>query len=230
MDWFQAVDIYCERTSAAYWAEPFNALSNLAFPLAALWAAVAARRRGLGQPILWILITMAALIGFGSFLFHTHANRWSELADTLPIWSFVGAFVLTAMHHIGGMAPAKVARVAGFIALAVVLTIWLLASGEGADAAAHQADPLNGSGQYAPAVVALLVFSVFTWWRTSPSAPWIWAATATFLLSLAFRTVDMAICASLPLGSHFVWHLLNAVMIGLLLQMLIRNLHAKVPR
>ena len=227
MDWFQAVDIYCERTSAAYWAEPFNALSNLAFPLAALWAAVEARRRGLHQPILWLLITMAAGIGLGSYLFHTHANRWSELADTLPIWSFVGVFVLTAMHHIGGMPLTKVARIAGLVALAVGLTIWLLASGEGADAAAHQADPLNGSGQYVPAVLALLAFSILAWKRRHPAAPWIWAATATFLLSLSFRTVDMAICSRLPLGSHFLWHMLNGLMIGLLLHMLIRTLSTR---
>lgn len=224
MDWLQAVDIYCERTTAAYWAEPYNALSNLAFPLAALWAAVEARRRRLRQPILWVLIIMAALIGLGSFLFHTHANRWSELADTLPIWSFVGVFVLTAMHHIGGMTWAKVARIAGIVVLAVILTIWLLAFGEGADAVAHQADPLNGSGQYAPAVMALLAFSFFTGVRRHPAAPWVWAATATFIVSLAFRTVDMAICTRLPLGSHFLWHMLNGLMIGLLLQMLIRTL------
>ena len=227
MDWLQAVDIYCERTSAAYWSEPVNALSNIAFPLAALWAAVEARKRRLRQPILWLLIAMAALIGLGSYLFHTHANRWSELADTLPIWSFVGLFVLTAMHHVGGMSLARVARVAGVIALAVGGTIWLLAFGEGADATAHAADPLNGSGQYAPALLALLVFSFFTWKRRNPAGPWIWAATATFIASLAFRTFDVSVCAAFPLGTHFLWHLLNAVMIGLLLQMLIRTLDAR---
>ncbi len=224
MDWTQAVDIYCERTSPAYWAEPVNAASNASFVLAALWAAYEARKRGLTQPILWILIPMAGLIGIGSYLFHTHANRWSELADTLPIWSFVGLFVLTAMHYVGGMPVARVLRVAGFIVVAVVATIWLLASGEGADSAAHAADPLNGSGQYAPALAALLVFSFFTWKRQSPSGPWIWAATLTFLTSLTFRTFDVAVCAAFPLGTHFMWHLLNGLMIGLLLQMLIRAL------
>jgi hypothetical protein len=227
VDWLQAVDIYCERTSAAYWAEPINALTNASFLLAAIWAALEARKRGLTQPILWILITMAGLIGVGSFLFHTHANRWSELADTLPIWSFVGLFVLTAMHHVGGLSLARVLRVAGFVVVAVVLTIWLLASGEGADAAAQAADPLNGSGQYAPALLALLVFSVFSWIRKSPAGPWIWAATATFLVSLAFRTFDIAVCPTFPLGTHFMWHLLNGLMIGLLLQMLIRALDAR---
>lgn len=229
MGWFAVVDIYCERTSAAYWAEPVNAASNASFVLAALWAAYDARKRGLTQPILWLLIAMAGLIGVGSFLFHTHANRWSELADTLPIWSFVGVFVLTAMHHIGGMSAARVARVAGIVALAVAGTIWLLASGEGADAAAHAADPLNGSGQYAPALAALLVFSAVAWRRQSPVARWIWAATATFVLSLTFRTLDMAVCASFPAGTHFLWHLLNGLMVGLLLQMLIRTLDRPAP-
>ena len=222
MDWTQAVDIYCERTTAAYWAEPVNALTNASFLAAALWASLEARKRRLTQPILWILITMAGLIGIGSFLFHTHANRWSELADTLPIWSFVGLFVLTAMHYVGGMPLARVLRVAGLVAVAVILTIWLLASGEGADPVAQAADPLNGSGQYAPALLALLVFSFFTWKRKSPAGPWIWAATATFLASLTFRTMDMALCSALPLGTHFMWHLLNGLMIALLLQMLIR--------
>lgn len=228
MNWFQAVDIYCERTSPAFWAEPVNAFSNAAFVLAAVWAAFEARKRGLNQPILWILIAMAALIGLGSFLFHTHANRWSELADTLPIWSFVGVFVLAAMHYVGGMTVARVLRVAGLVAVAVVLTIWLLASGEGADAAAQAADPLNGSGQYAPAVGALLAFSALSWWRKSPTGPWVWAATATFVASLVFRTLDRAICATFPIGTHFIWHCLNGLMIGLLLQMLIRALQPRI--
>jgi hypothetical protein len=36
LDWLTPVDIYCERTSAAFWAEPANALTNLSSVLAAL--------------------------------------------------------------------------------------------------------------------------------------------------------------------------------------------------
>jgi hypothetical protein len=44
------------------------------------------------------------------------------------------------------------------------------------------------------------------------------AAAALFFVSLAFRTVDRAICGVFPLGAHFVWHLLNAVVLWLLLK------------
>ena len=43
---FQTIDAYCERTDPGYWAEPVNALTNLAFLLAALIA----WRRSAGLP------------------------------------------------------------------------------------------------------------------------------------------------------------------------------------
>lgn len=216
MDWFAAVDIYCERTSPAFWAEPVNALSNLSFIAAALWAAVAARRRG-ADGVVWALIVMAGLIGVGSFLFHTFANTWSEYADTIPIWGFVACFVFVAMARIGGVKPGRIGAIALGVAASVIVV--MLASGEG-----ESGPPgvLNGSGQYAPALVALLVFSGLTRRRRHPMWPWVWGATGVFCLSLVFRTIDMAICPSLAIGSHFLWHLLNGLMVALLLQMLLR--------
>ena len=42
MDWTRQIDSYCERLGPDYWAEPVNALTNLAFVLAAalLWPRV----------------------------------------------------------------------------------------------------------------------------------------------------------------------------------------------
>ena len=215
MDWLAPVDIYCERVGASFWSEPVNALSNLAFVAAALWAAVTARGRGMPRMV-WGLIGLAGLIGLGSFLFHTFANAWSEYADTIPIWSFVALFVMVAMQRIGGVAPGRIGVIA--LGVAAVLVVVLLASGEAGGAPA----PLNGSLQYAPALIALLVFAILSQRRRHPMAPRIWATAGVFCLSLVFRTVDMAVCAAFPLGSHFMWHLLNGLMVALLLQILIR--------
>ncbi|NJN40478.1 MAG: hypothetical protein HC807_06085 [Gammaproteobacteria bacterium] len=32
-------------------------------------------------------------------------------------------------------------------------------------------------------------------------------------MSLTFRTLDRDLCAAIPLGTHFLWHLLNAVVL-----------------
>lgn len=221
MDWFAAVDIYCERTAPGFWGEPWNAVTNLSFLAASIWGAMTARARGLRAPDAWVLIALAAVIGLGSFLFHTLANQWSSLAEVLPIWSFVAVFMLVAMHRLGGMAWGRVALWAGAVVAVAVLVVVFLAGPEGAPS--QGPDPLNGSGQYAPAVVAILAFALFTQAKRHPAAPWLWACLLTFLVSLTFRTLDRDICAAWPMGTHFVWHLMNGLLIGLLLQMLVRT-------
>ena len=52
-------------------------------------------------------------------------------------------------------------------------------------------------------------------------------AGGVFALSLGFRTLDAPLCGTLPLGTHFLWHLLNGLMLWLLLRALI--LHGRVP-
>ena len=42
-------------------------------------------------------------------------------------------------------------------------------------------------------------------------------------LSLVFRSMDAAVCGAFPVGTHFVWHLLNATMLGWMITMLRRH-------
>jgi hypothetical protein len=54
--------------------------------------------------------------------------------------------------------------------------------------------------------------------RTTRAGRMMLAAAAVFAVSLTFRTVDLAVCASLPLGTHAAWHTLNAVVLYLLVR------------
>ncbi|SEN37708.1 hypothetical protein SAMN05216227_101288 [Pseudorhodobacter antarcticus] len=104
------------------------------------------------------------------------------------------------------------------LGVAALLVVVFLASGEGEAGPA----PLNGSLQYAPAMGALAVFAILTWRRGHVLRHWALAAAGVFALSLVFRTVDLAVCAAFPTGSHFMWHVLNGAMVAILLQMLVR--------
>lgn len=214
MDWVTPVDIYCERTGPGFWAEPVNAWSNLAFLFAALWAARAGRRRGEGGAF-WALVGLTALVGVGSFLFHTVAQHWAELLDVAPIWLFVGLYIDSVVARLKGGPPRIATRLA--IGAGVAATIWF-SVGHEQSGAAH----LNGALQYAPALLALIALALIL--RRRGLAAWRLAggAAAVFALSLTLRSVDMAVCAAAPRGVHFFWHILNAAMMALLLAALTR--------
>ena len=85
-NWFDSVDMYCERLDPSFWAEPFNALSNLSFIVAGflLWR--------LRSPRSKLIATLVILIGLGSFSFHTFANRLTGLIDVLVIAIYLVTF------------------------------------------------------------------------------------------------------------------------------------------
>ncbi len=84
MDWSQPIDLYCERTDAAFWSEPVNAVSNVAFLIAAAAAFVRWRRGDRGDWPALALIGVVTAVGIGSFTFHTVATRGAVLADVDP--------------------------------------------------------------------------------------------------------------------------------------------------
>ena len=229
MDLFTTIDIYCERTDASYWSEPINALTNLSFVLFALWAygtyrTLSIREQRLGNDwMILIAIIMAGLIGIGSFLFHTHATVWASHTDVIPIWSFVAFYLFLAIYRIVGLPLWRALRVYA-ISLAVTAgVLWsvstaLLAS-DGADAVS---DGFNGSTQYLPGMIALYGFALVMFFRRHAARRWIFAAALTFSVSIYFRTIDLDVCTAFPLGTHFLWHSLNGLFIGFLLQALVR--------
>ncbi|CAO4170299.1 ceramidase domain-containing protein [Methylorubrum populi] len=207
--WFEPVRAYCERTDAGFWAEPVNALTNAAFLLAAGLAVRHARGDG---PVL-ALAAVVFVVGLGSFLFHTLANRWSMLADVIPIAVFIYGYFALAMIRFFGLGP--------LVATAVTLTFAAFNLGltPALDALSGRsvAGLTNGSIDYVPAILALLGVGLALLPRAPGIARSVLVTAGIFLVSLAFRTVDVASCGSLPLGTHFLWHVLNAVVLYRLL-------------
>jgi len=231
MDWWTPIDIYCERVGTAFWAEPWNALSNASFIAAAIWGWVVARREKLLSPEIVIAILMAGLIGIGSFLFHTFATHWAELADVIPIWSFVAYIVVLSIHKLGGSRWGHTLRVVGIAAAVMGGLFWLFSGPLASDPGAAAPSPLNGSEQYAPALVALWAFALVGYWRGFAARRWMLASALVFSASLVARTLDLMLCEIYPTGTHWIWHGLNGLMIGLVLQSLLVSLMAmRTPR
>ena len=211
-----AIDIYCERLSADFWAEPINAITNAAFIIAGIMAIIVARRHNaLNGATLW-LAALILMIGTGSFLFHTFATRWAMLTDVIPIMIYKVSFlIIYARRVVKASWPITAGLVAGFFALGYIF-------------GQMPQEWLNGSLSYAPAFLYIGGFGVYHL-MTKKNAPWaLLAAAVTFAVSLTFRSLDMAMCEAIPMGIHFMWHVLNGVVLYLTLYGLIRNHPPKV--
>ncbi len=224
MDWTRRIDAYCERLSEAFWAEPFNAITNIAFIIAATVALMRASRQGrLDTPVL-LLSLNAFAVGIGSFLFHTFATRWAAVADTGPIMLFILGYFTVALNRFGGLAWWKAALgMLGFLAVMIGLA-WLFRI------LLHEY--IGGSQSYFPALLALLAMGswLVATGRNAPAGRWLMRGAGVFAVSLTFRTLDGPLCDIWPIGTHFMWHLLNGTLLGMLLWALIEHGRKPVAR
>jgi hypothetical protein len=220
MEWWEPVRAYCERTGAGFWDEPLNALSNGAFLIAAALLLARehrakTRRAAAPDPVARALAGLVGVIGIGSFLFHTLAVRWAELADVLPIALFIHAYFFVALHRLLGLrAGVALGPTLAFAGAAAAFEPVLSTL-----AGRPLGPPTNGSIAYAPALLALLGIGAILRAGTpaqSRAGTALFGIAGLFLVSLTARTLDPVLCPVLPTGTHLVWHILNAgVLYGL---------------
>ena len=198
--WSTPIDLYCERLAPSFWAEPVNALTNAAFFVAA-WAAFRLwRRNGHGDRAIMALILAVVAVGLGSFAFHTLATRGALLLDVGPIGIFIYGYVLLALRRFLTLSwPLALGLLAGFIALSLGLAVWV------------PRPTLDGSAGYFPALAVL--FAIGWPRRARVLGRALLLAGVLFAASIALRIADLPLCGAFPLGTHFLWHILNAAVI-----------------
>jgi len=208
----RAIDIYCERLGPGLWAEPLNALTNLAFILAGLLLVVALRRAEpevRRDPAILGLTGLLFVIGLGSGLFHTFATAWAVLADVIPIALFILLYMYLALRRL------------------VALPLWGCGLGVATVLLLTVVMPLGfgfSISTYGVALIAMLGVGGFLHFaRRHLAGPRILAAAGLFAVSLAFRTADLPLCATLPSGTHFLWHILNAAVLYSLVRTMMRH-------
>ena len=203
------IDIYCERTGSEFWSEPVNALSNFAFIFSAiiLTVYILKYRSNKDNFIQWIFVLLIYLIGLGSFSFHTFANSLSLFADVVPIALFIVLYTwytFQRLIYINSIFP--------YVALLLIIIFSIFLS----------FIPLYGSQSYLGALLFLFLvgfyLKIFT---KSKFAYSLIIASFIFLISISFRTLDQIICGYLSVGTHFMWHFLNSILLFIVTKVMI---------
>ncbi|MDB5813807.1 MAG: hypothetical protein JWN23_924 [Rhodocyclales bacterium] len=197
---FDPIDLYCERTDPSLWAEPLNAITNIAFIVAGvlLWRQLRGAPR---QKELRLLAALIVGIGLCSGLFHVFGTVWGMWLDVGSIALFILVYLHRYLRHIVGWPT--------WACWLGVLTF--LAADRGIAALGNLG--LNGSEGYMLPGATLCLFTLWSRQRKTAATRWLGGATLVFIVSLCARTLDMALCPAWPTGTHFAWHLLNALVL-----------------
>lgn len=231
MDLSQRVFAYCERgLDASFWAEPLNAVTNAAFLIAAGAALVLLQQQPDHRrtPARYMLIALVFIIGIGSFLFHTFATRWASIADVAPIGIFMlGYFGFALRRFLDLNLILSLVGVVGFVGLLYLAGEVKCWNGQvGFDIelpSGARGACLNGSVGYFPALAAMLGIGGLMMAMRRRGATLVLGAGLVFIVSITFRSIDMELCrvltiAGSPVGTHFMWHVLNALTLYMLLR------------
>ena len=208
----EQIDGYCERTDFSYWSEPVNAITNAAFLIAAfiMWR----RTRGHGLPLADLMIFILAAIGVGSYLFHTHARVWAAIADVVPIGLFILTYVYAANRHFWNLSVWPAIGV-------TALFIPYAAAGTNVFAVLPF---FEVSAAYWPVPLLIAVYAILLRPRAPVLARGLFIGAGILVVSLTFRTADMPVCENFPLGTHVMWHILNGVMLGWMIEVYRRHM------
>jgi hypothetical protein len=211
------IDLYCERLGPGIIAEPINALTNLAFVVAAYAAwRLADQYRSMSVET-GLLIGLMVAIGIGSGLFHTFATNWARVLDVLPILLFQIAYLWIYGSRIIMM---KTVHLEGLVILFLIAAYF----------GRQFPHLLNGSLIYLPAFIMLLGLGLYHYHHARVEPTLLLWATAVFSASLFLRSIDLAVCKYVPIGTHFFWHLFNGLLVYLAFRGLLMNLKASYRR
>lgn len=206
---------YCERLDPSFWAEPVNAFSNLAFVVAALWMWYRVSRRGAGEAriLAQVLCLLLAGTGVGSFLWHTFATGWAVFIDVLFIALFSLTYIYAANRQFWRLGPWWAALgAAAFVPYASVV-----------GPAFAQLPFFEVSFFYWPLPLLIYGYGLALWTRRPATGRGLVVGATILCVSLFFRSIDEAVCAQFALGTHFLWHVLNGVMLGWMIEVLRRD-------
>ena len=212
MDLFKSIDIYCERLDIGIWAEPINAVTNVAFILASIFMWLRCKNLVEGRILSFLLFS----IGCGSFLFHTFAQTWAAILDVAAILIFILTYIFIANRSF--LAWSKMVSVFGVI---LFFPYQLLLAN-----ILSNIQFFGSSVQYIPVAILIFIYSGLLR-KTEPNlSRGLLIGAVILCLSIVFRIIDEPLCSVLSVGTHFVWHILNAIMLSWMIEILRRHMLA----
>jgi hypothetical protein len=203
---------YCESPIFSYFFEPLNTITNLFFMIVGYILIVQLKKGGKLDSKAVYLSSLMILIGIGSFAWHFYRSNITLLADSIPIAVFVISYLYFYLAHITKKNIYRFLLFLGFFIYTPILTILL------------NSYPLelfgNGGAGYIAAISYFLLLQFYNYINSVPVISKSLLVILVFLISIFARQIDMYVCEWLGFGTHFIWHILNSLVLYLMVKLL----------
>jgi len=204
--------IYCENLSNLFIInEPVNTLTNLSFFIASIYLFKKYKKEKTKKIDVIILIFLLFLIGFGSTIWHLTQSLVGELLDMVPILLFLIVYIYSFLKRIVKL---KIYYIVIFIICFIFATFNL--------PKLFNEDPIKTSSGYLPALITLFMFTVYVYFNNKKTFKYFFSSSIIFLSSIILRSLDFVFCNTLIIGTHFLWHILNSILLYLLILVLLK--------
>ena len=198
------MDFYCERTNEQIFNEPVNAISNIFFIIVSL-SLIKILRKNQSNKIYYIQPILIFFIGIGSFLFHLNPNMITLYSDVIPIFLFSLSFIFffnRDVININYLNNALLFLLFFFLFLFITPKL--------------NYEILNGSEFYFANYFFLTMYTIWLYLKKSDFFQLLLLGFIFFNLSILLRSLDNHICEYFSIGTHFLWHFLNAYLLKIL--------------
>ena len=203
MNWFTSLNIYCERLGPGFWNEPINASTNLIFILVGFILVF----KTMPNKLCLFLSIQIILIGTASFLFHTFANILVGLIDTVSIMLFGVTYIFGSNYYL-----LKLSTVTSLIIAFCLVPFSFIVS----QLTIMSFGSLNGSTLYLSFIILFVTYSYLIRKEFAQMSTILFCSALFLAISIFFRTIDIISCNSISVGTHFVWHIMNGLLLGTL--------------
>ncbi len=202
---------YCESYDG-FLLEPINTLTNLAFFISAVLL-LRLKSKHYSTNIMSVLVFC---IGLGSTIWHATQTGIGLAMDSgfiaILIVYYLWCYTRYIMHYKTAIAFLVIATT--FAGIVMIGSL----------------QPFGRWGQGLGYLSPLIVIVLIGWQRFQKGylyeAKTLWLGMGIFVLSLMFRSLDSWACAYVPVGTHPLWHLLNATVLYILIVSYNRSVQA----
>lgn len=211
------MSLYCERTEPGWFVEPLNTVTGLAYFIAS-WQAwkQLERVRWREQWDLHLLSGLIAVVGLSSMLWHASGIGWLFWLDVAAVAAFAAAYWSVFLFRVPRFGVIGLSVAWLFTGAGLVLFYMLL---PGATAGTTLG--------YLPMLIILSAALILAVRVDRRLARDLVLASAVFGLALVVRALDPVLCDWAVVGTHWLWHLLTAGLLFVLVDGMLRHVRLR---